>query len=162
MLVLYRIDDRLLHGQVLEGWVPETQANFIVVVNDELAQDHERQRIVTLTLSAQIGVLFLKTREALTRLKEIDEDSKSKAIAIFAGPQELLQLLNSGLRCPKKVNVGGLHYAVGRLTLGRFMTLSLEDKEALRRLLDLGIQLDARSTPRDEPVDIEAQLREEV
>ncbi len=160
MILLYRIDDRLLHGQVVEGWLPETGANCVVIVNDELAKDNERQKVVTLAVQEDTRVHFFSLRDAVDGLGRIAVDADARALVIFAGPRDLLGLLDRGLKAPQVVNVGGLHYAVGKLSLGRFMTLSDEDKEALSGLLKHGVHLDARSTPWDEPVDIVSQLTE--
>lgn len=159
MIVLYRIDDRLLHGQILEGWLPATESDCVVIVNDELAQDLERQNIVTLGLAQDFEVLFLKVQESLDRIKTLADDAKRRALVILAGPQDLLKLLGFGLNKPAEVNVGGLHYGLSRLSLGRFMTLSDEDKKALVELMSLGVRLDFRSTPWDEPLDMASQLR---
>jgi PTS system mannose-specific IIB component len=154
MIVLYRIDDRLLHGQVVEGWLPQTKANCVVLVNDELAKDLDRQHIVTLALPREITTYFYMKKDAVNPLKKIAFDDTIKALTIMAGPQDLLDLLELGLELPSVVNVGGLHYGLSRVSLGRFVPVEEKDRKALMQLKQMGIQLDGRSTPWDEPVDL--------
>lgn len=158
MIVLYRIDNRLIHGQVLEGWVPFAQANTIVLVSADYAADEDRQQLLRSAAGPSIELFFMDPAQAAGKAGTMQSNPELRAIFIFAAPHDLLKFLDSGGLKPKEVNVGGMHYAISRLTLGRYQTFSDEDRQALGRLSQMGIRLDGRSTPWDEAVDMASLL----
>jgi mannose/fructose/N-acetylgalactosamine-specific phosphotransferase system component IIB len=158
MVVLYRIDNRLLHGQVLEAWLPATGANCMGIVSDETAGDPVRQRVLTLCVPEGVRAYFWGVAEAPEVLRKLEADPSARALILFPRPHEVNAVLEGGAPVPAQVNVGGMHYAIGKLSLGRYVTFSEEDRRELKRLLERGIQLDARATPHDAPVDFAATV----
>jgi len=160
MVVLYRIDNRLLHGQVLEAWLPATGANCVGIVSDEAAADPIRQRVLTLCVPEGVRTFFWTAAKAPEGLRKIEADASTRALILFPRPHEVNSVIEGGAPVPVQINVGGMHYAMGKLTLGRYVTFSDEDRRELQRLMGRGIGLDARATPHDAPVDLAAALGE--
>ena len=71
----FRVDNRLIHGQVIEGWMPYTGARHLVVVNDELAGDFLRQQIMTLAVSRHIQVHFVRLEDLPRTLSQCGPDT---------------------------------------------------------------------------------------
>lgn len=159
MVVLYRIDNRLIHGQVLEGWLPLVKANMIVVVSDDYASDAARQRVVTLTVPQEVGVVFWTIKQAAHHLAAIEADADKRAMLLFSGPAQVVELLQVSSFALKEVNIGGMHYAMGTFSLGRLMTFTDADRNALKELRRLGVGLDVRATPWDERLDLTVELQ---
>ena len=58
-----RIDDRLVHGQVIVGWLPEIKPDRLVVVNDKVSEDFMRQEMMALSVPPEIDLQFYSTAE---------------------------------------------------------------------------------------------------
>lgn len=155
-IILTRIDDRLVHGQVVEGWVPHTKAEEVVVVSEEAAGDPTQVTLMRIALPDGVGLSVLGLAQAGPRLAAAGADPR-RLLVLAPGPAEILGLLEAGVPL-KQVNVGGLHYTAGRIQLGRAIFLGAEDRRALKRIGELGVELEGRAVPSDRPVDILALL----
>ncbi len=138
--------------------MPFAQADTVVLVSEEYAKDEARRQLLSGAVGAGVRLVFQNATEAAAGVASLDADPLVRAILIFASPKDMLAFLDAGAAAPREVNVGGIHYAISRLSLGRYQTFSEEDKGALGRLIKMGIRLDARATPWDESVDLGAML----
>ncbi|MBI5211484.1 MAG: PTS sugar transporter subunit IIB [Elusimicrobia bacterium] len=155
-IVLVRIDDRLVHGQVVEGWVPQLGAQEVVVVSDGAAQDETQALLMRMALPESVGLQILRVSEAPARLA-VCAGKPEKALVLAPGPQEVLELLKQGVRL-ERVNVGGLHYSAGRVQLGKAIFLSRADREAILEIGRRGVRVEGRAVPGDAEVDIVALI----
>lgn len=154
-IALVRIDDRLIHGQVVESWIPSTQAKAVCVVSDAAAADETQRALMELAIPEGVELRVFGVEEAISFLSR--ENAESRRLLLLApGPREVLSLLQGGVRF-KHVNVGGLHYSAGRVQLGKVVYISEEERGALRAIAALGVQLEGRGVPTDESMDL-AQL----
>jgi len=150
--VFTRIDDRLVHGQVVQGWVPFLESDEIVVVSDEAASDETRKLLMRISLQEEIGLKVLGVKEAAEYLKKA-VSSSSKTLALLPGPRVALELAERGVMFDI-INVGGMHHALGKAQIGRALFLSEEDKAALKAIAARGIKLEGRAVPSDPQEDI--------
>jgi len=127
-LVLVRIDDRLIHGQVVEGWVPFLKVDIVIVVSDAAAADEIQTALMKMALPPSVGLLVLPVGEAAASLKSPHLAQRS-ALVLVPGPAEALALVEKGLKVDL-VNVGGLHYTVGKVQLRRALFLDEKDRIA--------------------------------
>ncbi len=151
-ITLARIDDRLIHGQVVEGWIPHTKAEEVVVVSDESAEDPTQSTLMRIALPEKVALSVLKVAAAAARLAGAESEVR-RLLVLAPGPAEILGLLEGGVKL-KQVNVGGLHYTAGRVQLGKAIFLGAEDRRALRRIGEFGVELEGRAVPSDKAVDI--------
>ena len=156
-VVLYRIDERLIHGQVVMGWGPELEVEHYVVVDDELATTEWEQDLYRLGLPDTATADFLTVQEARARLSELDAASQrtvvlTRTVAAMNGLAE-----RSGLRgC--EVNLGGLHHAAGRTERVPYVYLGPAEVEGLQALAAKGVEISARDLPGSRAVTLEALL----
>ncbi len=146
-VTLLRIDDRLIHGQVVEGWVPYLKVDLVVVVSDSAAEDEVQSALMKMALPPAVGLLIVRVEEAPAALTS-PQMAARRALVLVPGPTEALALLEKGLNVDR-INVGGLHYTVGKVQLGRALFLDEKDKAALRALAARGVRLEGRSLPTD-------------
>lgn len=149
---LVRIDDRLIHGQVVVGWLPHLRAQEVVVVSEAAAKDPTQVTLMQLALPDNVDLRCLSTHEAVAHLAG-PEIAAKRLLVLTPGPFEVLGLLDKGARF-SHVNVGGLHYTAGRVQLGKAIFLSELDKEALREIGRRGVRLEGRAIPGDAEIDI--------
>jgi len=150
-IALVRIDDRLIHGQVVIGWIPQLKAQAVVVAADAAASDETQTELMRMAMPEGVELLVLGVAEAARRI-QADGDPR-RVLVLTPGPREALALLEAGVRFTV-VNVGGLHYTAGRVQLGKAIYLSVEDREALRSLARKGVTLEGRALPGDSALDV--------
>lgn len=146
-----RIDNRLVHGQIIESWLPFTDAQAIVVANDELAADDLRQQIMSIAIPLGVEISFVEVvavRPFLDGKKLTGRD----ALVLFASCPDARRAFEAGLDF-KRLNLGNMHYGPGKKQVCQHIALSKEDEGCLTFLTDRGVSLDYRCIPSD-PVEL--------
>jgi len=142
-----RIDNRLVHGQVIETWLPHTRATMIVVVNDEIASNVLRQEIMSLAIPDGVEIVFLAVADvprffSRATLKELD------ALILFSTCEDARAAFESGYGFDS-LNLGNLHYAPGKKQVCPHVALSKEDERCLHFFSTKGVKIDFRCVPGD-------------
>lgn len=146
-----RIDNRLIHGQVVEAWVPHVGAKSIIVVNDDLADDLIQQEIMSLAIPRAVESMFL-TVDQLVKDGHIVGGQREGTLLLFATCLDVRRAVEKGFKL-SLLNIGNLHYATGKRQLSPSVALGADDESCLRYLLDQGVELDFRCVPND-PVQV--------
>lgn len=144
-VVLYRIDERLIHGQVMVAWLGKFGANTVVIADDASAGDEFMQQVYQ--LAAPSGVQVEVTGCAGLRGLVGDQDGK-KAIVLFKDPQSALAALREDVPAGELV-VGNVATTPGRKKYTRYAYLSDEEKEMLAMLQGLGWAVNMQLLPDD-------------
>jgi mannose/fructose/sorbose-specific phosphotransferase system IIB component len=155
-VVLVRIDDRLVHGQVVEGWLKAIRATHIVVASDQVAADETQKALYLLAVPQGIQLSCLSLNEAASAWSSAAW-KKDKVLVLVSSPQDVVTLVGKGSAIAS-VNVGGMHYKEGRIQILKAVSVDDKDVKALRTLLQEGILLEARPLPLDEPIDLKPYL----
>ncbi|HNT97245.1 MAG TPA: PTS sugar transporter subunit IIB [Elusimicrobiales bacterium] len=151
-VALFRVDDRLIHGQVVESWVPYLGTGEIVVASDEIAADETRRLLMRFAVPEGVDLKIMRLEEAAPYINA--GASERKTLVLVPGVREMAALLDRGVR-PASVNIGGMHYSAGRnLSIGKALFLSDEDCADLKKLAAAGITLEGRAVPSDRPFDL--------
>jgi len=153
MIVLSRVDDRLIHGQVVEGWLRVVQARRIVVVSDHAAQDSFQAGLMRLAVPPDVELTILPVAEAARDLTA-SSWKEERVMLLMPSLKEARRLAESGWD-PSPLNLGGLHDAPGRTAYTPSLALSSEDLEDLKALVDRKVSIDTRALPTDENVPVE-------
>jgi mannose/fructose/sorbose-specific phosphotransferase system IIB component len=161
-VVMIRIDDRLIHGQIVEGWLKPIRANRIVVVSDDVAHDKMQQILLGMAVPATIKVTSYSVDEAARMLRGDDDPfCEDRVLLLFSRPDAVFRLLKQGVAMTS-VNVGGMHYSQGKRQILRNLSVDEDDITALRELHKSGIELEGRVLPSDERVNIIEALEREL
>lgn len=142
---LARIDDRLIHGQVILGWVPSVKPDRIVVANDRVAGSDWERKFYSSCVPPEVNVSFASVAEAARQIKA-DLYQTEQLIVLLESAQDTLAFIGGGVDL-KEVNVGGLHYREGSVELLPFVFLVHEERNALRELVKRGVTLSAQDVP---------------
>jgi len=151
-VVLVRIDDRLVHGQVIEGWVKSLRINHVVVASDMVAADETQKALYCLAVPHGISLDCLSVSEAARDWIK-DGWGADKVLILTSNPQDVLRMFHAGAPL-KSVNVGGMHYREGRVQVLKAVSLDDSDVATFHALAAQGIVLEARPLPLDEPVNV--------
>ena len=148
-MIWFRIDNRLIHGQIIETWLPYTRAARLVVCNGDLAHDPLRQQIMLLAVPARIRVEFAEPASLDQLLRESRERGREERIlVIFADCADAKTAYASGVRFTK-LNIGNMHYAPGKQQVCGHAAFSDEDSACFHSFADAGVMLDFRCVPND-------------
>jgi len=148
-IVLTRLDDRLIHGQVVVGWVQHLGVKRIVLVDDEVRSNAWEQELYTLGVPGDITVEFASVDEAVQAVRDWNADATRTLL--LAGRVDTIVRLCEGTDVIRKINVGGLHEGNGRTQRLAFVYLTGEEAEQLRRLHDQGVEVSAQDVPTANP-----------
>ena len=154
-VVLARVDDRLVHGQVLVGWGSALRPEEIVVCSDEIAASDWEKELLESSGTDSIQVRVLGTTEAASYLKEFPEERRVFVLA--EKPDCFLELVKLGLKIDR-LNLGGMHYEDGKRRVTDYLYVDDHDVEVLRQLHELGVVLQAQDVPGSRPVDVAKAL----
>ena len=152
-IALFRIDDRLIHGQVVVGWGKPLNARFIVLVDDGVRASDVEQELYRMGVPPEIEVMFASTTEARQRLPDWERDPRI-GILVLADINTLAALTGNG-HGVNRVNVGGLHHRPGRSERLRYVYLTDEEAAQLRALAARGVEVTAQDVPTARPVPLE-------
>ncbi|HKW14233.1 MAG TPA: PTS sugar transporter subunit IIB [Candidatus Krumholzibacteria bacterium] len=142
---LARIDDRLIHGQVILGWVPTVKPDRIVVANDRVAGSDWERKFYSSCVPPEVNVSFASVADAARQIAG-DLYQNEQIIVLLESAQDTLRFMAAGVDL-KEVNVGGLHYHEGSVELLPFVFLVHEERNALRELVKRGVTLSAQDVP---------------
>src|SRR2546429_4595286 len=152
-IALYRIDDRLIHGQVVVGWGKPLRVGFIVLVDEAVRASAWQQELCRMGVRPDIEVVFASTEEALERLPEWERDPRVGILV--AGDIGTLAALTANRHRVSRVNVGGLHHRPGRSERLRYVYLSDAEAAQLKTLAARGVEVTAQDVPTAAPVPLE-------
>jgi PTS system mannose-specific IIA component len=144
-LLLARVDDRLIHGQVVHGWGQALRPTWIGIVSDSLRADPARADLYLFAAPEDARAEVLSISEALGE-PALDTIRSKRSFLLFPGVEEPLRLKERGFPL-EELNVGGLHHAEGKTALLPYLYLDARDKESLLSLARLGVRLVAQDLP---------------
>jgi mannose/fructose/N-acetylgalactosamine-specific phosphotransferase system component IIB len=152
-IALYRIDDRLIHGQVVVGWGQPLDCAFIVLVDDEVRSSEWEQDLYRMGVPPHIEVVFASVEEAAERLPAWDADSRVGIVLV--GDIDTAAALVGRTDRVKRFNVGGIHHRAGRTERLRFVYLTDAEAAKLRQLAAAGVEVTAQDVPTARAVPLE-------
>lgn len=144
-LVLARIDCRLIHGQVVETWVPHTCADSVIVANDDLAGNPFLRSVMELAVPPAIRVRFCRLDEAVSVLADADRNGE-RSILLVASAADAVALRKAGAAF-SLLNIGNLHFAAGKVEITPSVFFSPEDFDALGWFRSHGVTVLVQGTP---------------
>lgn len=155
-ILVARIDDRLIHGQVVTSWVKAYPITEILIIAEDLAQNMLMQRIYKSVAPAGIDVNILDNRDALNYLLS-DCKVDQNLLILVKTPDVFEFLINNGVIITKIV-LGGMGLKPGRETLIKNIAANDAERECLRRLLNKGIKIVYQMVPIAGGKDVEKVL----
>ena len=150
-IVLTRVDDRLVHGQVVVGWGRPLDLHRIVLVDDEVRDSPWEQELYRMAAPREIAVEFRSAAEAAGHLA--DWEAGRERVLVLTGSIDTVQELIG--RMPgviRRLNLGGIHAGPGRRERLRYLYLSEGEIETLEALARDGLEIAAQDVPSSRPI----------
>lgn len=150
--IIYRIDDRLIHGQVIEGWVHNLGLTRIVIVSDRIKNDNDYKNILKISVPEEIKVDVFGIREMVANVDKgyLEEED---TLVLFENPGDVLGLMDYGVMIPS-LNVGCLHYNGCNIQIRKNIAVSDEDIRTFEDINSMGARIESRALPQDKRVDM--------
>lgn len=155
-VLLYRVDDRLIHGQVVVGWGRFLKINSILVCSERVADDELARTMMEMGAPADVKVEVLRPKEAAAKLNR-DAFAERDAIVLFETPADALYLLNMNVKI-EKLNIGGMHFRPGKRQIMESVSVDKEDCRALHELSARNVEVYFQMVPQARPVEIISKL----
>lgn len=151
-IVLTRIDNRLIHGQVATQWCGAIGANLILVANDKVAGDTFRQGLMDMAAPSYSQTRYWTLQKTIDTIHKAAD--RQMIFIVCETPEDVLTLVEGGVPI-KKVNIGNMHMAEGKRQVAGSVAVNDEDVDAFKKLKDLGVTLEIRRVPTEHAEDIE-------
>jgi galactosamine PTS system EIIB component len=146
-ILLARIDNRLVHGQVGVTWTTSLGANLIVVADDLSAKDELQQQLMAITAeSSGVGIRFFTIEKTINIIHKAAPSQK--IFIICRTPKELRKLVEGDVPI-KDVNVGNMHFDKGKRQISKKVYVDDEDLEDLKFIKSKGINVFIQDVPGD-------------
>jgi PTS system mannose-specific IIB component/fructoselysine and glucoselysine-specific PTS system IIB component len=153
-VLLHRIDDRLIHGQVVVGWAAPLGADLIALVDDQVGTSPWEQDLYRMGVPGSMEVIFCTVAEAITRYPEWE--SSSRRVIVLTGDIPAMAALRAGRPAVSRINLGGLHIKPGRTERLPYIYLTDEELKTLLALEASGAELTAQDVPTSAPIPLRA------
>lgn len=144
-IALHRIDDRLIHGQVVVGWGQPLDIGFIVLVDDNVACCDWEQDLYRMGVPPEMELIFADVPGAIGSYAHFAADRRK---GILVAPDiSTMQRLVHGVPAIREVNVGGIHHRAGRAQKLRYVFLAPDEEAQLRAIVASGVRVTAQDVP---------------
>ena len=143
---LVRIDDRLIHGQVVTTWVKQKKIEQILIINDEIANDQVQKSVFNMMAPPDV---LVKTF-TVDRFVEVYQKANIKrtTLILLTNSIDALRLVNGGVKFDT-LNLGGMKNKAGRTQYTKAVSLSLEEFQALKDIREQGVNVEFQMIPSD-------------
>lgn len=153
-IVLFRVDERLIHGQVVVGWGGPLHADRMVVVDDELAASPWEQELYCLGVPPEIEAQFRTVHAARAEVEGWKTDPR-RTIVLLRDVAAARRMAEGGALAGEEVNLGGIHHSEGRAQVLPYLHLRPQERAELHEIAALGATVAARDLPASKRVPLD-------
>lgn len=155
-IVLARIDDRLIHGQVATIWSRYTKCQRIIVCNDDVEKDPIRKILLEQVAPPGVKANVVGIDKAI-RVYNNPRYKDDRVLFLFTNPTDVVRMVEGGVGI-KSVNIGGMSFKDGKKQITSVVSVNDADIEAFEKLNKRGIELEIRKVSSDSKVDLMSKL----
>jgi mannose/fructose/N-acetylgalactosamine-specific phosphotransferase system component IIB len=142
---LYRIDDRLIHGQVVVGWGQPLNIRFLVLVDDLVASSDWEKELYRMAVPPEMEIVFADIGTAIRDHSRYATDPRPGIL--ITGDIATMYRLVKGVKAIGSVNLGGIHHRAGRSEKLRYVFLTPDEERQLLELEAAGVEVTAQDVP---------------
>lgn len=155
---LVRVDNRLVHGQILESWVPHVNAQCIVVVDDTIAGDVFNETVIRMAVPSEIDLVINKVEDFAHNYK-FGHTSGKNTIVLFRSIKDACKAFDIGFHFDK-LNIGNIHHEEFKVCCSPSVFLCDTEIDDLLKLLEnAGVVVELKRVPREKAVNIKEALK---
>lgn len=154
-LVLTRIDDRLIHGQVMTAWIKQKNAVQVVVADDEVAEDEFMINVLEMAVPDEIAIGIFNRDDAVEFMKQ---GLEAQTILLAKGPEILNYMVDHGIQMDE-IDVGGMGAKEGRSVLYKNISTNPEENKNFLDLIEKGVNVFVQVMPQDKQVNVAEYIK---
>jgi len=143
-ILLTRIDNRLIHGQVATQWNAIVGSNLILVANDDVATNKMRQSLMDMAAPTGVATRYFSIDKTIEIIHKAAD--RQLIFIICENPIDVLRLVEGGVSI-KKVNIGNMHMTEGKRQVAKVVAVDDADVVAFKKLQELGVELEIQQVP---------------
>ncbi len=141
-IIFARVDDRLIHGQIVQAWLPELNVDEVVIPCAKHRVASLNQALLRLSLPYEYALTVMDSHKAV----QYARNSKKRIFLLMSTLREMADLIEDGLQI-KSINIGGMHFKENAQKLAENVFLDEQDKHLLKIISGLGIRIETRAVP---------------
>ena len=154
-IVLVRIDNRMLHGQIAITWSHHAGGNLILVANDGVSEDTVRQNLMDMAAPPGMATRYFSIQKTIDVIHKASP--AQKIVMVVENPQDVLRMVKGGVPI-KEVNVGNMHFSEGKNQIHKTVSVDQNDIDTFRELAELGVECTIQRLPEEEKINIMSAL----
>lgn len=152
-LVLVRIDDRLIHGQVVTQWMKDTHANKVLIIDDKLPDDTFMKRVLKAAAPPGVKCIVKSVADSIPYIQGDPKTDDEAILVLVKYPSIIEALLDAGISIPKVI-LGGMGIRGDRKVFNRNVAANEEEVECMKRIVSKGSEMVYQLVPSEAPVDV--------
>ena len=145
-IVLARVDDRLIHTEILTLWVPEVNANRIIIVDDVVAKDKFRSKVIKEMAPKGLVIHVYGIDRAEEKLKEAPSFEGERVIVLAESPLIFEELIKRGIRI-NQLNIGGMGIRGERKAVARRVACDAMEMESIHQMIRQNVHVYFQTVP---------------
>lgn len=153
--IFSRIDDRLIHGQVMTAWLQAYRTSHIIIVDDVVAEDDYLKTLIFMVAPINVTIDILTVNAAAEYLHSLEGDS---VLLLAKTPKTFFLLENHGIEL-EEIVVGGISAKQGRKQLYKNIFVTDEELDYLKKMRELGITIKIQIVPDERGISLESLLK---
>lgn len=153
-VVLVRVDDRFIHGQILESWIPYLKAQGVIVANDGLAGDQIQKTIMSMAIPERIKLKIVCLKDAV-HLQDDRELNEKRCLVIVSTITDAYRLFSCGFTFTR-LNIGNNKASGPSKQLSYSVWVDRKDLDFVKALMDKGVEVTLQSVPRERLIDMKS------
>ncbi len=148
-ILLARVDNRLVHGQILSAWLPMLRVSALVVLDDEAARNTLVRSAMEIAIPPDVSfdvAPVAQSRDAVARIP-----ASENTMILLRDVSDAVRAHDAGLQLPR-LNLGNVHFSIGRILVTQSVYLSTDEIAQLEKLEASGVAVELKTLPRDHPM----------
>ena len=156
MTSFYRVDNRLVHGQIISTWMPHLRVKHFLIVSDTVPENQLQMAMFRMAIPSEREFHALDVAEAAKWLNARRKSPES-VMVLFESIADASRLFESGHPYPV-LNIGNIHHELGKQQLTSAVYLGREEIDCLQRLFQRGLRANIQTLPSETPIDLQRRL----
>lgn len=153
-IIFARVDDRLIHGQIVQAWLPELNVDEVLIPCSKEKENCLNRGLLRLSLPYEYELTILDSPAAARHAAE----SNRRIFLLMGSLKEAADLIADGLQIDS-INIGGMHFKDGAQKLAENVFLDNDDKRFLKLIRDLGIRVETRAVPNSPSISVDGVIK---
>lgn len=152
MILLTRVDHRLLHGQVAFSWTQTIGADCILIANNDVPTNEIRKTTIKLAKPQGVKLVIKNIEDSIAALKSGVTD-KYKLFIVVESIADAYKLAEAYPEI-RRINLGGIKAKDGSRSIGKSVNVVPEEEELLKQLVEKGMEIDIQQVPSEKKVKV--------